>query len=153
MFSLLKKITMALVVASLAPFSFALEINQNNYETYIGDVDGDGDGDYYFKQKPWTLILHGDIATPLLLKGTKHFVVYNNAGVLSAPQSFTLADADLTNKINSGALRLANLDSGYFCCVIGVRAKHYINSWRYRIRLLIVNYASNFCFKRFTFSF
>ncbi|MBK8186089.1 MAG: VCBS repeat-containing protein [Cellvibrio sp.] len=46
-------------------------------------------------------------------------MVYNNAGVLSAPQSFTLADADLTNKINSGALRLANLGSDIFAVSSG----------------------------------
>jgi hypothetical protein len=114
MFSLLKKITMALVVAVLAPFSFALEINQNNYETYIGDVDGDGDGDYYFKQKPWTLILHGEIATPLLLKGTNNFVIYNTLGEYTAPESFSLTDTDLTMRLASGSLKLGRLNVDIF---------------------------------------
>ena len=60
------------------------------------------------------IILHGDIATPLLLKGTKHFVVYNNAGVLAAPQNFTLADADLVTKLSNGALKLAVVNSDIF---------------------------------------
>lgn len=114
MFSFIKKISFLTIALFSTEYAAALEINSNNYETYIGDVDGDGDGDYYFKQKPWTLILHGDIATPLQLQGTKHFVVYNNAGLLSAPQSFTLADADLTTKINAGTLKLAVENSDIF---------------------------------------
>jgi len=56
MLSLFKKIIwIFLVSVPITQTVFALEINQTNYETYIGDIGGDGDGDYYFKQKPWTL--------------------------------------------------------------------------------------------------
>lgn len=107
MLNLFKKITLVIVSFFFAQMSFALEIKTDNYNIYLGDVDGDGDGDYYFAQKPWTLILHGEIATPLVLKGTKNFVVYNNAGVLAAPQSFTMSDLDIQSKLNSGVFRLA----------------------------------------------
>jgi RHS repeat-associated protein len=114
MLNLFKKITLVIVSFFFAQMSFALEIKTDNYNIYLGDVDGDGDGDYYFAQKPWTLILHGEIATPLVLKGTKNFVVYNNAGVLAAPQSFTLADADLATKLASGTLKLAIENMDFF---------------------------------------
>jgi RHS repeat-associated protein len=114
MLNFFKKITLVIVSLFFAQISYALEIKTDNYNIYLGDVDGDGDGDYYFAQKPWTLILHGEIATPLLLKGTKNFVVYNNAGEYLAPQSFTMSDADLASKLAAGSLRLAVENSDVF---------------------------------------
>lgn len=101
-------------LSMLAMSASGLEIKKDTYDIYLGDVDGDGDADYYFAQKPWTLILHGDIATPLVLSGTRNFAVYNNSGVYSAPQNLTLAAAVLANKIATGILRPAVLNSDYF---------------------------------------
>lgn len=37
----------------LAISTVAAEIREDSYEIYMGDIDGDGDDDFYFLQKPW----------------------------------------------------------------------------------------------------
>lgn len=53
-----------LVVISSSALSDGFD---ENYEVFLGDINGDGLVDLYVRQKPQILILHGDIATPILL--------------------------------------------------------------------------------------
>ncbi len=88
----------------LAISTVAAEIREDSYEIYMGDIDGDGDDDFYFLQKPWYLILHGDIATPILMQSV-NFAVRNNGGIYSAPAVYSLGD--LVARVNSGSLKKA----------------------------------------------
>jgi RHS repeat-associated protein len=83
------------------------EIKPDNYDIYIGDMNGDGGSDYYFHQKPLLLILHGDIATPIFAKQPNSFVVYRNGTDYSAPALLTLTETDLAQRLVSGVLRPA----------------------------------------------
>jgi hypothetical protein len=53
----------------------AAEINTNNYDIYLGDIDGNETRDFLFKPKMLPLILHGDIAIPILIARWVGFVV------------------------------------------------------------------------------
>jgi RHS repeat-associated protein len=56
----------------------AVELNPQRYDIYVGHVDDNGKQDFYFHGKPLTLILHGDIATPIVLPAPTSFVVYHD---------------------------------------------------------------------------
>lgn len=81
----------------------AAEVKPDNYEIYLGDIDGDGDDDFYFQQKPWYLILHGDIATPIQMQN--NFAIYNNGGAYSQPLTFSLTEIDLLARVTNGSLK------------------------------------------------
>lgn len=115
MFAFLTRIIGVIFGLSLLAFpALGAEINSNNYDIYIGDVNGDGGSDYYFHQKPLILILHGDIATPIPVKQLNSFVVYRNGVDYSSPALLTLTDTQLSQKITSGALRLAVASTDFF---------------------------------------
>lgn len=44
---------------------FAEGIDENNYDIYYGDVDGNGTDEYYFHGKPKLVLLHGDVVVPV----------------------------------------------------------------------------------------
>ncbi|HSX52566.1 MAG TPA: FG-GAP-like repeat-containing protein [Cellvibrio sp.] len=145
MFSGLLKITLAFTALILIAVNVSgMEINKDTYDIYLGDVDDDGDKDFYFAQKPWVLILHGDISTPLVMPPTKSFIVYNNFGTYTAPQSFTMSAATLASKISSGKLRLAVFNSDYF--ILSSTANNYTLLLRgadeYTPGLLIKSYSN-----------
>lgn len=115
MFALLTRIIGVIFGLLLLAFpALGAEINSNNYDIYIGDVNGDGGSDYYFHQKPLILILHGDVATPIPVKQLNSFVVYRNGADYSSPALLTLTDTQLSQKITSGALRLAVASTDFF---------------------------------------
>ncbi|HTF98250.1 MAG TPA: RHS repeat-associated core domain-containing protein [Cellvibrio sp.] len=113
MFVFLTRLLSVVGLFLLAFPALAAEIKQDNYDIYIGDVNGDGGSDYYFYQKPFFLILHGDIATPIKVKPQDSFVVYRNGGDYASPVLLILSDQQLADKINSGALRLATNSSDF----------------------------------------
>lgn len=88
-----------------ASAAIGAEIKADNYDIYLGDLDGDGDDDFYFQQKPWYLILHGEIATPIMVQ--TNFAINNNGGNYAAPVAFSLTNIDLVARVSSGALKQA----------------------------------------------
>lgn len=96
-------------------YASAANVNTTTYDIYIGNADDAGGNDYYFAQKPLFILLHGDIATPLFLKGNANFIISSNtSGVYSAAQNFSLTDAQLATKISTGQLKLAQLNTDVF---------------------------------------
>ncbi len=116
MSSLLKIVSV--IVSSFLCATFAvgaeIQINVNDYNIYKGDLDGDGDNDLYFSQKPFFIILHGDIATPLLIAGSKNYAVYNNDGVNSNAVLFNISTELLALRIAAGWYTLAVRDVDFF---------------------------------------
>ena len=101
----------------------AAEINSTNYDIYVGDMNGDGAKDFFFKCKPFFLILHGDIATPIMFYKNMDFAIYRNGNDYTAPSGLTLTQADLTAKIASGSLRLATDGTDYVAWTNGIAGR------------------------------
>ncbi|HSX52047.1 MAG TPA: FG-GAP-like repeat-containing protein [Cellvibrio sp.] len=110
----------------LASAASGAEIKADTYDIYIGDVNGDGGSDYYFQQKPVLVILHGDIATPIYAKMPNSFVVYRNGADYSTPQLLTLTDAQLSQKLTAGSLRLASSPTDFSIWNSGAPGESYI---------------------------
>lgn len=106
----------SLIAGAFLSAAFAVgaevQINSSDYNIYIGDLDEDGDNDFYFSQKPLFIILHGDIATPLLIARNQNYAVYNNDGVYSSASSFSISDNVISSRLASGFFLFAvwNLD-------------------------------------------
>lgn len=109
MSSLIKIVSIIISAFFCAAFAAGAEvqIKTGDYNIYKGDLDGDGDGDFYFSQKPFFIILHGDIATPLLIPGNTNYAVYNNAGIYQDAVSFSLSSDALASRIATGSLKFA----------------------------------------------
>lgn len=107
MFSAIKKISLVLCLLAFIPVVQANKVTAENYDIYIGDLNGDGAADYYFHEKPLVLILHADIATPILIKQTGHFAVYRSSNDYTSPQAVALTETEIAQRLSSGALRLA----------------------------------------------
>jgi hypothetical protein len=90
----------------------ALDIKATNYDIYLGDVNGDGYSDFYFYGKPLIIILHGDIATPIVIF-PGNFVLYGTASGYSAAQTFTLDATLLAQKVTAGSVKLAVSNTDY----------------------------------------
>lgn len=93
-------------VVSLFLFASAAigaEIKADNYDIYFGDLDGDGDDDFYFQQKPWYLILHGEIATPIQVQN--NFAMYNSGGAYASPVAFSFNAVDLLARVTGGSMK------------------------------------------------
>ncbi|RYZ92625.1 MAG: hypothetical protein EOO68_22510, partial [Moraxellaceae bacterium] len=67
----------------------------------------------FFKGKPFTLILHGDIATPISIVKNMDFVVYRIGNSYSSPVGFTLSQAEITTRVANGIIRLAQENTDY----------------------------------------
>jgi RHS repeat-associated protein len=91
----------------------ATEINAANYDIYIGDVNGDGKKDFYFKGKLAIIILHGDIATPITVVLNYDFVVYQSGSSYSAPALYSIPQATLAANIANGSFKLAQAGVDY----------------------------------------
>ncbi len=91
----------------------ATEINAANYDIYIGDVNGDGKKDFYFKGKLAILILHGDIATPIAVVLNYDFVVYQSGNSYSAPTLYSIPQATLAANLANGSFKLAQAGVDY----------------------------------------
>ncbi len=91
---------------------FGAEIKADNHSIYLGDLDGDGDNDFYFLQKPFFLILHGDIATPIPVQ-LNGFAVMGISGGYSPPQTFILSKEQIAQRVAAGTLRLLQYGSDY----------------------------------------
>lgn len=69
------------VVPPSEPVQFSSVLDFSRYDIYYGDVTGFGDDkDIYFHAKDEFVILHGDIATPILLPHKPSFVFYHSGG-------------------------------------------------------------------------
>lgn len=108
----------SLIAGTFLSAAFAVgaevQINPNDYNIYIGDLDEDGDNDFYFSQKPLFIILHGDIATPLLVPRNKNYAVYNNDGIYSSASSFSISDDLISSRLTSGFFLFAAWNSDIF---------------------------------------
>ncbi|MGM8228508.1 FG-GAP-like repeat-containing protein [Cellvibrio sp. ARAG 10.3] len=86
--------------------SQAAEIGTHNYDIYVGDINSDGDDDFYFHGKPLTLILHGDIATPILLHAPTSFVIYGDYDTYASPAEYSLTSIEIAARVAAGTLKL-----------------------------------------------
>ena len=116
MSSLVKVVSICIATFLCAAFALGTEvqINASEYNIYKGDLDGDGDSDFYFSQKPFFIILHGDIATPLLISGSKNYAVYDDAGTYLDPVSFSISSELLASRIATGLFEFAIWDVDIF---------------------------------------
>lgn len=94
--------------------SQTVPINAANYDIYTGDIDNNGYVDFYFKAKPLFVLLHGQIATPLLIpKLGLDLMVLRNGNTLASAIASTLTAAQVDTKIQSNLLALAQPNSDY----------------------------------------
>ena len=92
----------------------AADINTNNYDIYIGDIDGDGTKDFLFKPKMLPLILHGDIAIPILIARGVGFVIFRSGNNFKLPIEFNLfSQSDIAAKLANGSLKKAELNTDF----------------------------------------
>lgn len=71
-------------------------VNFSRYAVYYGDFDGDGSRDIYFHGLPLVIILHGDIATPIVLQAPTGFAFFGKGdGSYHAASEWDMADAAL----------------------------------------------------------
>lgn len=126
MFSIIKKISQVLCLLAFIPAAQANKVTVENYDIYIGDLNSDGAADYYFHQKPLVLILHGDIATPILVPQTGHFAVYRSADSYSDPQLISLSEAEIAQKLASAALRPALNPADFTAWSSGVSDENFV---------------------------
>lgn len=92
----------------------AAQINPNNYNIYRGDLNGDGASDFYFARKPAFIILHGDIAIPLMVSVPgESFVVYRDGSGYATPQLLELSSSDIQQKVSADILALASQNTDY----------------------------------------
>jgi len=113
------------LVSVISLFTFtqyakAAELNSSNYNIYIGDINNDGLQDFVFSAKRAFLILHGDIATPILFVKDMDLVVYRDGMSYSSPVAFALTQADIAAKVSAGTLKLAVENTDYFVWKNGV---------------------------------
>lgn len=111
-------IGLGVCLLSVNPYTWSAELtvslNANNYDIYIGDIDNNGYTDFYFKAKPLFVLLHGDIATPLLIpKLGMDLMSLRTGNVYATPVSSTLTSLDVENRIQSNLLKLAQLNNDY----------------------------------------
>lgn len=92
--------------------AYGLDIKADNYDIYIGDINGDGYSDFYFSGKPLILILHGDISTPIpIFPGD--FWVYRDTNGDYIVQRYTISSGTISQYVNSNVLRLAIANTDY----------------------------------------
>ncbi|MES2824407.1 MAG: RHS repeat-associated core domain-containing protein [Pseudomonadota bacterium] len=97
------------------------EITSNNYDVYLGDVNGDGKSDYYFHGKQIIIILHGDIATPIVILPPPSFVIYGwNGGSYDSAKLSKMSSTQLSTKISANTLRKGVENSDYYIWSDGV---------------------------------
>jgi YD repeat-containing protein len=82
-------IPLCLLMASA--YSLASDLDSTHYDIYYGDIDSDGDQDIYFNGKELFVLLHGDIATPIIVPAEQSFALYQESGTYGAPQATTLS--------------------------------------------------------------
>ncbi|WNO08554.1 FG-GAP-like repeat-containing protein [Teredinibacter sp. KSP-S5-2] len=88
------------LIALLSTNVVAVEFDQNKFDVYHGDIDGDGDQDIYLKGKQQVILLHGDIITPVVLPSPKSFVIYKDSSTAySSPVLVELTEAQLVSLI------------------------------------------------------
>ncbi len=107
------------LVFSVCAYSVAVNaanISTTNYDMYLGDLNGDGYSDYYFAAKPFLLLLHGDIITPIVIPfpGVTSFVIYRSGAGYADAQSFLLDTATLSQKLIQGTLRPALVNTDFY---------------------------------------
>lgn len=94
--------------------ALATEVNSINYDIYVGDVDGDGYKDFYFRGKPLWIVLFGDISIPLQLNLNSDFIVYGANGTYSVPVASPLSATSFVTQVSNGNLVLAQNNQDYF---------------------------------------
>jgi len=112
--SRLSLLLMALLSFIAVQSSLAAEIGTHNYDIYVGDINDDGEDDFYFHGKPLTLILHGEIATPILLHAPMSFVIYRNDQAYLSPSQYMLTSIDLAVRVAAGTLKRYQLNYDFY---------------------------------------
>lgn len=73
--------------------SIEFDVDSHGYAVFSGDFNGDGYTDYYFYSRKRVMILHGDIATPIMLPANPTFIIYgNSSGGHGYPRAESLPD-------------------------------------------------------------
>lgn len=114
----------AMCLAALSLGTNAAQITTTNYDIYIGDLNNDGASDYYFHGKPLTLILHGEIATPILL-APANFALFSSGSSFTA-QLYTLTTLDITARIANSTLRLAQFNTDFIVWDNGTSGQSFV---------------------------
>lgn len=104
------------------------EVNSVNYDIYVGDLNGDGYSDYYFAAKPFALLLHGDIVTPIIIPmpGVTSFSISRNGVGYGDPAAFALDISTLNQKISQGTLVLAVANTDYYNWNNGITGQSFV---------------------------
>ncbi|WNO11019.1 RHS repeat-associated core domain-containing protein [Teredinibacter sp. KSP-S5-2] len=80
----------------LSGSTLSVEFDQDKYDVYYGDFNGDGNGgDIYFHSLEQFVLIHGDIVIPISLNKDNGFVYYAGEGNTAYP--FNLEEALLTS--------------------------------------------------------
>lgn len=108
-------LTSIIVFTSIPHHAVAAEINATNYDIYIGDVDGEGTKDFFFKAKTFPLILHGNIITPLIISRGVDFVIYRNGNNYKLPPVIftSYTSTVIATKLANGTLKKAISGTDY----------------------------------------
>ena len=109
---------------SIVQFSQAAEIGTHNYDIYVGDINSDGDDDFYFHGKQLTLILHGDIATPIVLTAPPSFVIYRDYDAYQTPMEYSLTSIQIAAQIAAGTLTLYKNNTDFYIWNNGLGVNH-----------------------------
>lgn len=113
MFGRLLGIACLLLLSEFSSADALPNVNLDTYEIYFGDLNGDGNSDYYFNPKPLFVLIHSDVSIPLMIGQIGAFAVYRNATGYDPVQIFVLSSAEFASKVASGQLVLAqpNVDA------------------------------------------
>ncbi|WP_444909758.1 FG-GAP-like repeat-containing protein [Microbulbifer sp. TRSA005] len=90
---------LVLFVTFSAHEAVASGIMKNGYTVYRGDVNDDGREDLYFEYNRPVILIHGDIASPLVMPQLPNFVLYLNRGSESYkdPVEISLTEQEVAN--------------------------------------------------------
>jgi len=109
----------------------AASIDVNNYNIYIGDINNDGFSDYYFehKNKPYIVLLHSRIATPIIVRPTNptpNFVIKSLGKGLGYSEAIAFNIDVFSQQTLLKSLRLATVNNDYFAWNTGYQSKQVV---------------------------
>lgn len=95
-------------------------VNWSRYQVIFGNIDEDNAGltDIYFHGLPLTLLLHGDVITPIIIEGEPGFIYYGRAdGSFDGPSEMDVEPNLVKAKLSDGTWQSAadaELNTGKF---------------------------------------
>ncbi len=86
------------VLGISSAWSVTVDPNLSKYKVYQADLNTDGKLDYYFQGIPLIILLHGDVATPIVLPAPASFVVYSQGTGFLLPMEESYTESQLATK-------------------------------------------------------